>query len=318
MRSRRNDERHRSSASSLLHSARGCPCSALSLRSASMNRHRLSAFSLPADVPTFWQSVVEASLSFTIKPLDVPILDAVKWTQWWQAYAVLSFCLLHVVFYWGEPSDRCEEDKILDDELELLLVQAWRTNMEGDFLGILFGEVHDGHLATITDELLVFLSQLLNDLPLKILSHYEEKPGTATLVRTLEPACTKLEEGSYYMPSAGAYLHVDITDLSTWDPLIRRAPTGETSGEEEGDDEKEASAEEEDRKSDPDYRGSKDEELEEAGSEEEADEEENASRDSNELAELTREEREAAAQRRREAAEGKRPIMESGPPSQLL
>ncbi|GBG85989.1 hypothetical protein CBR_g40801 [Chara braunii] len=180
---------------------------------------------------------------------------------------------------------------------------------------MLFGEVHDDHLMSITDKLLVFLGQVLDDLPLEILSRCDQKPWTTTLVRTLEPhlqwsACTELEEGSYYVPSAGSYLHVDVTDLSTWDPLIRRAPARETSEEEEEEDEEEASAEEEDRESDPDYQGSEDEELGEADSEEEADEEENAPRDTSEP--------EAAAQRRREAAEGKQPIVESGPSPQLL
>ncbi|GBG66481.1 hypothetical protein CBR_g63064 [Chara braunii] len=231
------------------------------------------------------RSVVEASLSFTIRQLDVLILDAVKWTQWWQTYVALSFCLLDAVFHWAEPSGTCEENEIPDDEIELLLVQTWRTNTEGDFLGILFGEVRDGHLTSITAELLVFLSQVLDDLPLEILSRCDQKPRTATLVRTLEPhllwsACTELEEGSYYVPSAGAYLNIDVTDLSTWDPLIRRAPAGETSEEEEEDDEEEASGEEEDREYDPDYQGTEDEELGEADSEEEANEEENAPRDS--------------------------------------
>ncbi|GBG84635.1 hypothetical protein CBR_g38917 [Chara braunii] len=245
-----------------------------------------------------------------IRQLDVPILDAVKWTQWWQANVALSFCLLNVVFHWAEPYDRCEEDEIPEDEIESLLIRAWRSNMEDDFLGILFGEVRDGHLASITNELLVFLSEVLDDLPLEILSRCDEKLGAATLVRTLESrllwsTCTELEEESYYVPSAGVYLHVDVTDLSLWDPLIQRALARETSEEEEKDDGEAASVKEEDRESDPDYRRSENEELEEAGSEEEADEEENTPRDSSEPAELTREEREAASQRRREAAEGK-------------
>ncbi|GBG74960.1 hypothetical protein CBR_g19474 [Chara braunii] len=82
----------------------------------------------------------QGSLSFTIRQLDVPILDAVKWTQWWQAYVALSFCLLDAVFHWAKPTDSREEDEIPGDEIELLLVQAWRTDTEGNFLGILFGE----------------------------------------------------------------------------------------------------------------------------------------------------------------------------------
>ncbi|GBG92111.1 hypothetical protein CBR_g54411 [Chara braunii] len=236
----------------------------------------------------------------------------------------LSCCLLGVTFHWAEPADRRVEDEIPDDELELLLIQGWRTNMEGDFLGIVFGEVRSGHLSSITDELLVLLTQVLDDLPLEILSHCDERPGTTTLTRTLEPhllwsTCTELEEGSYYVPSAGAYLHVNVTDLSTWDPLIRRTPAGETSEKEEEDDKEEVSAEEEDREDDPDYQGSEDAESEEAISGRvESDEEEGGAGESSGPDKLSQEEREIVAQRRRAAAEEKQRIEESRGPPQLL
>ncbi|GBG67618.1 hypothetical protein CBR_g748 [Chara braunii] len=221
--------------------------------------------------------------------------------------------------------DRSVEDEIPDDEVDLLLIQGWRTNTEGDLFGIVFRGVRNGHLSSITDELLVFLTQVLDDLPLEILLHCDERSGTTTLTRTLEPhllwsTCTKLEEESYCVPSTGAYLHVDITDLSTWDPLIWRAPAEGMSEEEEDDDEEEVSAEEEDRESDPDYQGSEDAESEEASSgRAESEEEEGKVGESSGPDELSWEEGEAVAQRRRAAVEEKRPIEESGgPPPQLL
>ncbi|GBG79601.1 hypothetical protein CBR_g29749 [Chara braunii] len=303
-----------------------------------MNRHRLSTFSLPSDVPTFWQSAEEASLSFTIKQLDVSILDALKWTQ---AYVALSFCLPEVTFHWAEPTDRSVEDEIPDDEVELLLIKGWRTDTEGDFLGILFGEVCDGHLSSITDQMLVLLTRVLNDLPLEILSHCDEKSETTMLARTLEPhllwsTCMKLKEGSYYLPSRGAYLSIDVSDLSTWDPLIRRVPIRETSEEAEEEEEEEtkesdhlqyteeeetSEEEESGAESDgPDYQESKGVESEVASSGRvESEEEEGGSGESSGPSELSREEREAVAERKRAAAEGKRPIEESGgPPLQLL
>ncbi|GBG74679.1 hypothetical protein CBR_g19086 [Chara braunii] len=206
-------------------------------------------------------------------------------------------------------SERCEEDEISDDEVELLLIQGWRTDTEGDFLGILFREVRDGHQDSIMDELLIFLTQVLDDMPLEILSRCDKKSGTTTLARTLEPhllwsTCTELDEGSCYLPSKGAYLSVDVTDLSTWDPLIRRAPIGGTS-EEEGDEEEETEVEE-DREDDLNYRGSED-----SGSEGSKSEEESGSDESSDPAELTREEEEDVARRKREKAEGKRSIEES-------
>ncbi|GBG86714.1 hypothetical protein CBR_g41778 [Chara braunii] len=283
-----------------------------------MNRHRLSTFTLPSDVPVFWQSAVDTSLSFTTKHLDVSILSALPWGRWWQwqAYVALSFCLLEVAFHWAEPADRTVESEVPDDEVELLLVQAWTTSTEGDFMGIIFGEVRDDNLGSITDELLVFLVQLLDDLPLEIVSRCDERPGTATLTRSLEPhvlwsTCTELDEGSYYLSSRGVHLTVDVTDLSRWDPLVQR-PEGQTSEEaQEEEEESEESTKEEERNDDPDYRESEDEVLGEAGSgedneeqeddsEEEAGEEEATSTDSSEAAELTREEQEAEDQKQRE------------------
>ncbi|GBG86162.1 hypothetical protein CBR_g41066 [Chara braunii] len=261
---------------------------------------------------------------------------------WRQAYVALSFCLLEIAFHWAEPADRSAEDEISDDEVELLLVQGWRTDAEGDFLGILFKEVCDDHPSSITDEMLVFLTQVLDHLPLEILSHCDEILGTAALTRTLEPhplwsTCTELEGNGYYLPSRGAYLPVvvDVTDLSTWDPLIRCIPIGETS--EEAEEEEEESEEgghlqytegettpEEDgsgaESDDPDYWESEDAESEEASSDRvESGEEEAGSGGSSGPDELSRREREVVAQRVWAAAEGKRPIEESGgPPPQLL
>ncbi|GBG89000.1 hypothetical protein CBR_g48610 [Chara braunii] len=298
-----------------------------------MNRHRLSTFTLPSDVPVFWQSVEDTCLSFTVKHVDVPILSALSWGRWWQwqAYVALSFCLLDVAFHWPEPADRAVESEVPDDEVELLLAQAWRIGMEGDFLRIIFGEVRDDNVSALTNELLVFLFQVLDDLPLEILSRYDERPGMETLTRSLElrllwSTCTELDEGSYYLPSRGMFLTVDVTDLSTWDPLFRRSPEGQTSEEveEEEEEESEESAEEEEQNDDPDYRESDDEVLGEVGSgedneeQEDDSEEEATSTDSSEATELTGEEQEAEDQKRREKAEGKPPVEDLGPPPQLL
>ncbi|GBG89783.1 hypothetical protein CBR_g49634 [Chara braunii] len=286
-----------------------------------MNHHRLSTFSLPSDIPTFWQYVVDPALSFRISQLDVPILDAGKWAQWWHAYMAFNFCLLEAVFHWAEPVDRSEEDEIPDGESELLIVQGWRTDTEGELLGILFGEVSDDHLDSITDEELVFLSQLLDDLPLDILSHCDERPGTATFARTLTShllwsTCTELNVDHCYYPFEGAYLVIGVTDLSFWDPLIRRVSVGETSKEAEKEEEEateeeneeddhlqytegEETPEEEELEAeseDPDYHKSEDTESEEASSErEETKEEEAGSGESSGPNELSKEEREAVA-----------------------
>ncbi|GBG88201.1 hypothetical protein CBR_g46689 [Chara braunii] len=83
---------------------------------------------------------VSSPVTYLEQVLDVPILDAAKWAQWWHTYVALNFCLLEVIFHWAEPADKSEEDEIPDDGVELFIIQAWRTDMEGELLGILFGE----------------------------------------------------------------------------------------------------------------------------------------------------------------------------------
>ncbi|GBG79370.1 hypothetical protein CBR_g29518 [Chara braunii] len=207
-----------------------------------MNRHRLSTFGLPSNIPTFWQSTTDVPLSFRIRQLEVPILDLGKWAGWWNAYVTLSFCLLEVVFHWAEPADKDEEDEVPDDEVELLIVQAWRTDMEGELLGILFGKVRDDHLKPITSEDSVFLAQLLDDLPLDIILRCDEWPTVATLTRTLVPhllwsRCTELDGDNCYYPSSGHYLVIDVTDLTLWDPVIRRVKVGGEANDEEVEEE---------------------------------------------------------------------------------
>ncbi|GBG73172.1 hypothetical protein CBR_g12890 [Chara braunii] len=213
-----------------------------------MNRHRLSLFNLSSDLPTLWQSVIDPALSFRIRELSIPILDKDKWTKWGDAYVELNFCLVYVVLHWAEPAREVEGGEVPDDEVELLIVQAWRTGTEGELLGILFGKVEDDHLDAITDELLVFLAQLVDDLPLDILSRYDEKPRTDVLTRTLAPhllwsTCTEMDGDNCFYPSPSLYLEIDVTDLTLWDPFIRRGNAIDASYEVE--DEGEESEEEE-------------------------------------------------------------------------
>ncbi|GBG93463.1 hypothetical protein CBR_g70951 [Chara braunii] len=207
-----------------------------------------------------------------------------------------------------QPANPSEQAEIPDDDPELLLIQAWATDTEGDFIGILCGEVDDDHLAPITSEALVFLTQLLDDLQLDILSRCDERPRTVTICRTLQPVllwstCTELDGENCFYPSQGVCLVIDVTDLSTRDPLIRRIPAGETGDDEE----EEESGEEEEKSDDPDYRESEDEVLEEEEGEDDqeegahqgSDEEEAVSTSSSGAVELTKEEQEQRRRRQR-------------------
>ncbi|GBG82126.1 hypothetical protein CBR_g34407 [Chara braunii] len=212
------------------------------------------------------------------------------------------------VFNWAEPAPEAEGGEVQDDEVELLIVQAWRTSTEGELLGILFGKVEEGHLDAITDELLVFLAELEDNLPLDILSRSDEKSGTDVLPRTLAlhllwSMCTEMDGDNCFYPSPSLYLEIDVTNL-TW-----RGNAIEAGYEDEEEEEGEESEEEEagTDQDDPDYSGSEEEEG--SGSEEPSSH-----------PPRSKEEEEVEAQRRREKAEGKRLIEESErlPPQLLL
>ncbi|GBG63971.1 hypothetical protein CBR_g39976 [Chara braunii] len=149
----------------------------------------------------------------------------------------------------ANPAPYAKGGEVQDDEVELLIAQAWQTDTEGELLGILFGKVEEGHLEAITDELLVFLAQLVDDLPLDILSRCDEKSGTDVLTRTLAPhmlwsACTELDGNNCFYPSPSLYLEIDVTDLTLWDPFIRRG-NAQGAGDEDEEEEEEEDEEEE-------------------------------------------------------------------------
>ncbi|GBG82958.1 hypothetical protein CBR_g36484 [Chara braunii] len=197
-----------------------------------------------------------------------------------------------MVFHWAEQPAGTDEDEVPDDEVELLVIQAWRTDTEGELLGVLFGKVGKNHLELITGEVLVFLTQLLDDLSQNILSRCDEHPTPIALTRVLElhllwSPCLEIDADYRYYPSTGNYLVVDdITDLSVWHPIgVRR----EEAGEEEEEEEEESSRTD---SGDPDYIESR----------------ESGSGEQDSSSEQSREEDEVTAQKRREKAEGKRPV----------
>ncbi|GBG59423.1 hypothetical protein CBR_g38448 [Chara braunii] len=213
-----------------------------------------------------------------------------------------------VSFSFLEISFLGREDEVPDDDVEMMIIHVWRTDTEGELLGILFGKVRDDHLEPITSEIVVFLTQLVDDLPLDILSHCDELATPTVLTCTLVPhllwsTCTELDRDNSYYPSSGHYLVIDVTDLTLWDPITRRLEATEELDEEE--EEREEGSEEEEENSgaecdDPDYHESEEGELKES--------------ESGRLgssSERSKEEDKAATQRRREKAEGKRLVQES-------
>ncbi|GBG87711.1 hypothetical protein CBR_g45865 [Chara braunii] len=162
------------------------------------------------------------TLSYRVKETRVPLLNEEKWDVWWEDYIKLVLCLLEVEFRWLESTpfgELGEGPEHPEDSVELLFIQTWRTAEEGDLLGIVFGKVEEGGLVLITGELLVFLTQLVDDLHLDILSRCGEQPGTHVLSRMLEPhlvwsTCTEINEDNCFYPSLALYLEINVTDLT--------------------------------------------------------------------------------------------------------
>ncbi|GBG79684.1 hypothetical protein CBR_g29949 [Chara braunii] len=101
------------------------------------------------------------------------------------------------------------------------------------------------------------LRSWVDDLPLDILSHSDKQPGTHMLSRMLEPhlawsTCTKIDEDNCLYPSQALYLEIDVTDLTSWDPIARQnaAQDEEIGGADEEEEEQEPSSE---KRDDPDY-----------------------------------------------------------------
>ncbi|GBG83394.1 hypothetical protein CBR_g37108 [Chara braunii] len=194
------------------------------------------------------------TLSYCVKENSAPLLCEERWNAWWENYIELTFCLLEIKFRWSEAAPFGEGPEHPEDSVEFLIIQAWKTAEQGDLLGFLFGKVEEGSLILITNELLVFLTQLADDLPLDILSHNDDPPCTHVLSRTLEPhlvwsTCMEIDEDNCLYPSQALCFEIDVTDLTFWDPIARQniAQDEEIRGAEE---EEEPSSEERD---DPDY-----------------------------------------------------------------
>ncbi|GBG84566.1 hypothetical protein CBR_g38848 [Chara braunii] len=130
--------------------------------------------------------------------------------------------------------------------LELLIIQAWQTGVEGDLLGFLFGLVRPDHRQLIVHELTVPLAQLADDLPLEIVSQIDDSPVPHVLTRTISPylqwlACLEEPESGRNPLSRRDYLEPhEIVDL-----VFFRNQTASENEEVEIEAEEESSKEEE-------------------------------------------------------------------------
>ncbi|GBG92488.1 hypothetical protein CBR_g55693 [Chara braunii] len=229
---------------------------------------------------------------------EVPLIKPSQWEIWCENYFTLSLCLVRIELTWTQDS----EHRATSEGVQLLIIQAWRSEVEGNLLGF----VDRGHHQTIVWELLVPFAHLLDDLPTDIISHHDENLAPHVLSRSLMSylqwsACLEDRGGRCSYPSRAEYLNPRLQP---------RTASEEEAVEEEvtEEDEEEETSEEEGSYSEysEEEPGAVSEEEEEEGEESEweslggeADQAEG------------REEDPAVAERRKEIAAGKRPLEHS-------
>ncbi|GBG85900.1 hypothetical protein CBR_g40713 [Chara braunii] len=176
---------------------------------------------------------------------------------------------------------RTSEHPAYIEYLELLILQAWRTDVEGDLLGFLFGSVRPGHRQPITQELVVPLAQLADDLSLDIVSQSDDSPASHVITRTLAPylqwtACLEEPGSDSTLPSRQEYLKpYGIIDRAFYP---KEEPEEALEGEEEAtEDEGDADEETSEEGSYSEYSEGEQSEEEEEVEEEEDEEEESGS-----------------------------------------
>ncbi|GBG69815.1 hypothetical protein CBR_g4644 [Chara braunii] len=94
---------------------------------------------------------------------------------------------------------------------ELLIIQAWRTNVEGDLLGFLFGSVRPGRRHLIAQEIIAPIVQLADDLSPDIYFQSDDNPAPYIFERSLDPylqwtACLEEPRDEDTLPSRQEYL----------------------------------------------------------------------------------------------------------------
>ncbi|GBG80177.1 hypothetical protein CBR_g30543 [Chara braunii] len=254
-------------------------------------------------------------------------------------FVELSFCLLRVDPNWTWEGDQ----RPSSETVELLVIQAWRTNVAGDLLGFVFGTVDQGYRSQIVRELTIVIARLADELPLDIVSQSDEEPVPHVLSRTLAPslqwsACIEERWADGRFPSRSEYL--DVHSLTN--PCFFRQPTAfewaalraeeEAEEESEGelrreageaaarlaeDEEEEREAEEEEEEAEGETsEGEEEDEDDDEGVESGEDDREPARDDELEWVpkpDHQEENPEAAAQHKKEVVEGKRPMIDPTP-----
>ncbi|GBG83390.1 hypothetical protein CBR_g37104 [Chara braunii] len=212
---------------------------------------------------------------------------------------------------------RDTESRTWIEYAELLIIQAWKTEVERDLLGFLFRSVRAGHRQQIVQELTIPFAQVVDDLPLDIISQCDKGPVPHVFSRTLTPylqwwACLEELAGNNNPPSQQLYLDPrGIIDLTSFQPRTASEDEAITLEEEEdgegGDEEEEEETSEEGSYSEYSEEEPGEEEEEEEEEEDQLEEEESEWETLGEEAERAEEDPEAV-RKREEITAGKQQL----------
>ncbi|GBG90087.1 hypothetical protein CBR_g50180 [Chara braunii] len=213
---------------------------------------------------------------------------------------------------------RDSEHHAAEERVELLIILAWRTEVEGDLIEFIFGVVEPSHRQMIVWELTIPFAQLIDDLPLDIVSRCDESPIPHVLSRRLTPylqwsACLEDRTGGGIYPLRAEYLNPrEIIDVLFFQPRTAVEETTVAKEAEVEDESEEETSDEEGNYSEysEEEEGAESEEQEEEKyqSEEEEGSEWETLGEEADRTETREEDSEAAAWRRKEIAAGKQPL----------
>ncbi|GBG89484.1 hypothetical protein CBR_g49275 [Chara braunii] len=125
---------------------------------------------------------------------------------------------------------------------ELLIIQAWRTNVEGDLLGFLFGSIRPGRRHLIAQELIAPIVQLVDDLSPDIYFQSDDSPAPYIFERSLDlylqwTACLEEPRDEDTLPSRQEYLKPNEIIPHAFYPRAEEVVIDDDDDEEEDDDE---------------------------------------------------------------------------------
>ncbi|GBG81375.1 hypothetical protein CBR_g32049 [Chara braunii] len=155
---------------------------------------------VPSEIPSVSVPVMPTPVRTAPPPLvETPVRSN-------ESTAILE--LTKTLVTWAQDEDH----RAWSERLEWLIIQAWRTDEDGDLLRFLFGSVRPSRRRPIVLELTIPLAQLADDLPLDIISQSDASPVPHVLARSLTPylqwsACLEEPGNDRQLPSRQAYLN---------------------------------------------------------------------------------------------------------------